>query len=312
MTKKLWMFASVEPNSESSLFSWVLEQCAEKGLSLMVVVVLPKLGHQILDFFEHEKHQNLMQKQVVLENKKRENWLKMAEDAGVEFSLDVRFGKLFYEVIQAAHQNQVELLIKQAEDIVQTEGVLFHSGDWHLLRKSPVPLLLYRSGAALPFEKAMVSIDVDVETVPYKVSELNQKLLFWAQRLQKNKTVNVVHAWQADVENLVRHWDTDLESEALIGINERLYYEHKKAVNDELASSSIEQQQSKIFMCRGEPAESIAQSVDEQSADLIVLGTLARTGIPGLLIGNTAEDVLERVNCSVLTIKPANFKSPII
>ena len=41
------------------------------------------------------------------------------------------------------------------------------------------------------------------------------------------------------------------------------------------------------------------------------MGTLCRTGIPGFFIGNTAEKVLHRVDCSVLTIKPENFISPV-
>jgi hypothetical protein len=41
------------------------------------------------------------------------------------------------------------------------------------------------------------------------------------------------------------------------------------------------------------------------------MGTLARTGIAGLFIGNTAEAVLHQVNCSVLTVKPEGFVTPV-
>ena len=46
-------------------------------------------------------------------------------------------------------------------------------------------------------------------------------------------------------------------------------------------------------------------------ADLVVMGTVARTGISGLLIGNTAEAILEQVQCSVLAVKPHGFVSPV-
>jgi nucleotide-binding universal stress UspA family protein len=42
-------------------------------------------------------------------------------------------------------------------------------------------------------------------------------------------------------------------------------------------------------------------------ADLLVMGTACRTGLSGMLIGNTAEKVLHKVACSVLTIKPDNL-----
>jgi nucleotide-binding universal stress UspA family protein len=46
-------------------------------------------------------------------------------------------------------------------------------------------------------------------------------------------------------------------------------------------------------------------------ADLIVLGTVGRTGLQGLLLGNTAESVLLHSDCDVLTVKPVGFVSPI-
>ena len=45
--------------------------------------------------------------------------------------------------------------------------------------------------------------------------------------------------------------------------------------------------------------------------DLLVMGTVARSGIPGLVIGNTAERLLPQVPCSLLAVKPAGFESPV-
>ena len=41
------------------------------------------------------------------------------------------------------------------------------------------------------------------------------------------------------------------------------------------------------------------------------MGTVSRTGIAGFFIGNCAETVLRQVDCSVLTLKPAGFATPI-
>jgi len=41
----------------------------------------------------------------------------------------------------------------------------------------------------------------------------------------------------------------------------------------------------------------------EIGADLVVMGTIARTGIPGFITGNTAESILNQIYCSVLEIK---------
>ena len=39
------------------------------------------------------------------------------------------------------------------------------------------------------------------------------------------------------------------------------------------------------------------------------LGAISRTGIKRLLIGNTAERVIDDLNCDVLVVKPQDFAS---
>jgi nucleotide-binding universal stress UspA family protein len=41
------------------------------------------------------------------------------------------------------------------------------------------------------------------------------------------------------------------------------------------------------------------------------MGTVARSGIPGLIMGNTAEAILTELECSVLAIKPPGFVTPV-
>ncbi|MFP4125555.1 MAG: universal stress protein [Alphaproteobacteria bacterium] len=57
-------------------------------------------------------------------------------------------------------------------------------------------------------------------------------------------------------------------------------------------------------------------SLDDDAAlsrevDLIVMGTLARSGVPGFFMGNTAVDGLRQVDTSVVTLKPEGFSSPV-
>jgi nucleotide-binding universal stress UspA family protein len=61
----------------------------------------------------------------------------------------------------------------------------------------------------------------------------------------------------------------------------------------------------------GDPKTVIPRVVGERQVDLIVMGTVTRTGIAGFLIGTTAEDVLRKVDCSVLTVKPDKFVTPV-
>ncbi len=44
--------------------------------------------------------------------------------------------------------------------------------------------------------------------------------------------------------------------------------------------------------------------------ELLVMGTVCRTGVAGFIMGNATERVLDQVNRSVLTIKPEWFQVP--
>jgi len=46
-------------------------------------------------------------------------------------------------------------------------------------------------------------------------------------------------------------------------------------------------------------------------ADLVVMGTVSRIGIPGFIVGNTAETILNQIDCSVLAVKPPGFETPV-
>lgn len=51
--------------------------------------------------------------------------------------------------------------------------------------------------------------------------------------------------------------------------------------------------------------------IEEKKIDVLVMGTVARTGIPGFIIGNTAEIILQKIDCSLLALKPLGFVSPV-
>jgi nucleotide-binding universal stress UspA family protein len=57
--------------------------------------------------------------------------------------------------------------------------------------------------------------------------------------------------------------------------------------------------------------DAVQRSSSRFAADLVVMGTLSRGGIPGLLLGNTAERLLGRLDASLLAVKPDDFICPV-
>ena len=62
---------------------------------------------------------------------------------------------------------------------------------------------------------------------------------------------------------------------------------------------------------RAVSSTAIREAVEHLHPDLLVMGTVSRGGLAGFLIGNTAERLLDRVDCSLLTVKPNEFVSPV-
>jgi universal stress protein E len=64
-------------------------------------------------------------------------------------------------------------------------------------------------------------------------------------------------------------------------------------------------------LTRGPARRAIPKLAEELHVELLVMGTIRHTGIAGFLIGSTAETILNRIDCSVLAVKPAGFKTTV-
>jgi len=57
------------------------------------------------------------------------------------------------------------------------------------------------------------------------------------------------------------------------------------------------------FVAHGPAAPAILRYADQLQAELIVVGTIGRTGLPRLLLGSVAEVVVRSARCSVLVVR---------
>ena len=58
-----------------------------------------------------------------------------------------------------------------------------------------------------------------------------------------------------------------------------------------------------VEVALGHPADAIVRVAQERGADLIVMSTHGRTGLPHVLLGSVAEKVVRLAPCPVLTVK---------
>lgn len=76
-------------------------------------------------------------------------------------------------------------------------------------------------------------------------------------------------------------------------------------------SHSLEGVEVDAHLERGHVGLILPAFIEAEGIDLVVMGTLSRTGVTGLIAGNTAEKVFYSADCSVLAVKPPDFVSPV-
>jgi nucleotide-binding universal stress UspA family protein len=87
--------------------------------------------------------------------------------------------------------------------------------------------------------------------------------------------------------------------------------DHANALSAVLADGRYADAPWQVHLEHGPADDVIPRMVRRYDIDLLVMGTIARSGIDGVVIGNTAERILDQVRCSVLAVKPEGFVSPI-
>ncbi|KPK33579.1 MAG: hypothetical protein AMK70_09325 [Nitrospira bacterium SG8_35_1] len=254
--------------------------------------------------------EEIMKRAVKEQNEGLDRYITPIRKAGVRVSAKVLVGKEFFEIIREVLRNKHDLVIKTARGKGGVKEILFGSTAMHLMRKCPCPVWVMTPGQSQPYDRILAAVDVAASDT--KGNTLNTKIMDLATslaRLEKSE-LHIIHAWNIPYEHLLREkFDTSpgeiekWESEA-----------HKlpqKYLDDFLKKFALDKVKHQVHLLKGKASNLIPELAKKKRIDLVVMGTLCRTGIPGFFIGNTAEKVLHLVDCSVLTVKPEGFVSPV-
>jgi nucleotide-binding universal stress UspA family protein len=241
----------------------------------------------------------------------------------VRIASKVLVGVPFLEIIREVLRNQHDLVIKVTE-AADWLGRLFGSDDMHLLRKCPCPTWLVKAEATKPYRRIVAAVDVS-EAYPEEqiatLRSLNEEILTIATSLAlaEFSELHVVHAWDAPGESAMRGGFMRTSDAEVASYVERTRKQHAdalanmmRAFMERIGPEAMGYLKPETHLVKGAAHKQIPLLAKELQADLIVMGTVARTGIPGFIIGNTAETILNQIECSVLAIKPPNFVSPVI
>ncbi len=224
----------------------------------------------------------------------------------VDVSAKVLVGTPYIEIIQEVLRDQHDLVIKAATGSGGRKRRLLGSTDMHLMRESPCAVWLIKPTKAKRYARILAA--VDPEPGDEEKSRLNRNIMDLASSLAESEhsELHIVHAWFLYEEALLG---------LLIGNVGKLLQDtrrtHRKWLAELVSGYVLKESRTHVHLVEGKAKDVIPALARKKRVELIVMGTLARTGLPQRLIGHTAETVLGHADCSVLTVKPEDFVSPV-
>ncbi|QFU22807.1 universal stress protein UspE [Shewanella eurypsychrophilus] len=211
----------------------------------------------------------------------------------------------FESIIQHAIAGNFDIIVKGTHLHDKLKSVIFTPTDWHLMRKAPVPVLLVKDHDWPVAGKILCAINVGSEDDDHQT--LNGKIIEHAKVLaeQFDAQVHLVNGYPGTPVNLaIELPDFDAHT-----YGETIRMQHEQRVcylaNGYGISSDF------CHVKEGLPEDVIPEIARQLDAELVILGTVGRTGFSAALIGNTAEHVIDSINCDLLAIKPDGYRSPL-
>ncbi len=244
-------------------------------------------------------------------------------------TLDIQYkillGTSFIEVIREVLRHGHDLVIKCPESPAWLDR-LFAGDDMHLLRKCPCPVWLVKPQAPATYKRIVAAVDVN-EFYPAEEMAVRQRLNFQilemglSLALSESAELHIVHAWEAMAELVEGLAFAPKMAAEKLRANVEQERRRQQHLLDELvhavrrkrpvAGAALDYLKPAMHLVRGSARKEVPALADELDADCLVMGTVARTGIRGFIMGNTAETILEQIDCSVLAIKPEGFVTPV-
>jgi nucleotide-binding universal stress UspA family protein len=230
-------------------------------------------------------------------------------ERGIDVDIVVTKGSAFVELIRRVVTHDHDLVIKTAQGLESRLGGLLGTTALHLMRKCPVPVWVVKPKQAKPFGRVLAAVDPKpeiegVDALSVKVVELAASLAATGRA-----ELHIMHAWWLSSEAMLRSRRLNVPPAEVDSLLREVRAAAEKSLQALVESVELSHIPYTLHILKGQPYEVISSFASQ--SDLAVMGTLSRGGVDGLLIGNTAERILQQVECSVLAVKPAGFRTPL-
>ncbi len=196
-------------------------------------------------------------------------------DAGLNISTEVECQEHWRAaIVSAARRSEADLIVRSSFRRTALQRRMLKTTDWTLLREAHCPVLLVKTERVGALENVLLALNLAATDDAHQ--QLTDTLIQYGKGVARftGADLHAVNAYQGSV-NFIHPPD----------LAKRLGIDRSRAhVGD------------------GTPDEQIARVVEKLGAPLVVIGSIARKGVSGLVVGNTAERILDGIPADVLVV----------
>jgi universal stress protein E len=227
------------------------------------------------------KHQTLIEAEQWLNQQ-----LEPCQVAGVPFTKQVIWNSRWYDsALQAIAKSQCDLVIKSSFHHSKSKRFYRATSDYTLMRHCACPILFAHQ--TQEWQSNQVLACVDLESNDPQHARLNNVIIRDARAVASivGMELNIIAAYRSEIAS---------DSLPVKG--------HGPTVSAEQLADFYDVEVSRVYLRKGETIATLKGTCDEIEPSILVIGTIARTGISGKVIGNTAEKLLDLVDADLLTV----------
>ena len=204
-------------------------------------------------------------------------------------------------IVRRAISSGANLIVAPRRSQHRLPAILGYT-DWELLRTSPIPVLLVRTSGS--YRRPVVLAAIDPSHALAKPSGLDQKILEESKALS-HALHGSLHAVYGYMPLPLLKPGASLGNKLSAGVLRAANLEARQLFDKALSKSRISASHRHLFQCSS--VEAILRAARKTRSVIVVMGAVSRSGLKRLFIGNTAETVMDRLQCDLLIVKPKHF-----
>jgi nucleotide-binding universal stress UspA family protein len=241
----------------------------------------------VLHVVEHGLTQHVQERRRAEAARELESWKQaLPEPAQLGIGISVAVGDPFAEIVDVLQSGRVDLAVVGGPGKRGLRELFIGTTAERVIRFSDQPVLMVNRHPNGHYKRVVVAIDF---------SHAALRALEWACRIAPQAEIKLVHAWQTPL------WEGSIKGET-DAANERLRTQEHRQLN-ELVTRVAGGRTFPLEIVEDDPFTALRNAIGLFNADLLAMGTHARTRLATAMIGSLAEEFLAAGACDVLVTK---------